>query len=209
MQIINKSSRIIVKIPNATISIPSPMYPLESENFRLFTESNTSEITDKNIINIFDSLEFQLGRCFTNSEKLYNALREAGYPAEQYVGWVFTGNELPVHHSFVVLDNHILDTTISFLSQDIEKLSYINLLPQQQQREKLADYYLSQESLPNHEKRIFGAVDPMYLYIGAPGTAAQGIQRNKELRTVYPNHPCFQNVKGNSTKLQDVILQKK
>lgn len=104
MEIIKKANRVIYKVNGETISIPSRMYPLESDSFKCFDADNTSEIVDERIIVIFDSIKPETGRCFTNAENLCIALNEEGYPAEQYVGWLFMGDELPVHHSFVVLD---------------------------------------------------------------------------------------------------------
>lgn len=104
MEIIKKASRMIYKVNGETISIPSRMYPLESDLFQCFDANNTSEIVDERIIAISDSIKPETGRCFTNTENLCMALNQAGYPAEQYVGWLFMGDELPVHHSFVVLD---------------------------------------------------------------------------------------------------------
>lgn len=127
MEIIKKANRVIYKVSGETISIPSRMYPLESDSFQCFDADNTSEIVDERIIAIFDSINPEVGRCFTNAENLCTALQKEGYPAEQYVGWLFMGNELPVHHSFVVLDGHILDLSISLKSEDFEKLDSITV----------------------------------------------------------------------------------
>ena len=113
MEIIKKANRVIYKVSGETISIPSRMYPLESDSFQCFNADNTSEIVDEKIKDIFDSIKPETGRCFTNAETLCVALNKAGYPAEQYVGWLFMENELPIHHSFVVLNDHILDLSIS------------------------------------------------------------------------------------------------
>ena len=55
MEIIKKASRMIYKVNGETISIPSRMYPLESDSFQCFDADNTSEIVDKRIVEIFDS----------------------------------------------------------------------------------------------------------------------------------------------------------
>ena len=122
MEIIKKANRVIYKVSGETISIPSRMYPLESDLFQYFNADNTSEIVDERVVTIFDSIKPEVGRCFTNAETLCVALNKEGYPAEQYVGWLFMGDELPVHHSFVLLDGHILDLSISLKSEDFEKL---------------------------------------------------------------------------------------
>ena len=211
MEIIKKANRVIYKVSGETISIPSRMYPLESDSFQCFDADNTSEIVDDKIKNIFDSIKPEVGRCFTNAEKLCAALNKAGYPAEQYVGWLFMGDELPVHHSFVVLDGHILDLSISLKSEDFEKLDSITVKckTKDEARERIAEYILQKEQLPNHQRCVFGVVDEAYHYIGALGTREAGIRRNQELRQSYPQHPCFQDVKNAITRGQEVMLRKK
>lgn len=161
MEIIKKANRVIYKVSGETISIPSRMYPLESDSFQCFNADNTSEIVDERIIAIFDSIKPEVGRCFTNAETLCVALNEAGYPAKQYVGWLFMGDELPVHHSFVVLDCHILDLSISLKSEDFEKLDSITVKckTKDEARERIAEYILQKEQLPNHQRCVFGVVD--------------------------------------------------
>lgn len=211
MEIIKKASRMIYKVNGETISIPSRMYPLESGSFKCFDADNTSEVTDEKIKDIFDSIKPETGRCFTNAENLCIALNEEGYPAEQYVGWLFMGDELPVHHSFVVLDGHILDLSISLKSDDFAKLDSVTAKckTKDEARERIAEYMLQKEQLLNHQRCIFGLVDKMYHYIGAQGTREDGIKRNKELRKIYPQHPCFQDVKNGTTRGQEILLRKK
>lgn len=210
MEIIKKANRVIYKVSGETISIPSRMYPLESDSFQYFDADNTSEIVDERIIAIFDSINPEVGRCFTNAENLCTALQKEGCPAEQYVGWLFMGNELPVHHSFVVLDGHILDLSISLKSEDFEKLDSITVKckTKDEARERIAEYILQKEQLPNHQRCVFGVVDEAYHYIGAQGTREDGIKRNKELRKIYPQHPCFQDVKNGITRGQEILLRK-
>lgn len=50
MEIIKKANRVIYKVSGETISIPSRMYPLESDSFQCFNADNTSEIVDERII---------------------------------------------------------------------------------------------------------------------------------------------------------------
>ena len=190
MEIIKRANRVIYKVSGETISIPSRMYPLESDSFKCFDADNTSEIVDEKIKDIFDSIKPEVGKCFTNAEILCVALNKAGYPAEQYVGWLFMGDELPVHHSVVVLDDHVLDLSISLKSEDFAKLDSVTAKckTKDDARERIAEYMLQKEQLTNYQRCIFGVVDKMYHYIGAPGTREAGIRRNKELRQSYPQH---------------------
>ena len=120
------------------------------------------------------------------------------------------GDELPVHHSFVVLNDHILDLSISLKSADFTKLDSVTAkcTTKDEARERIAEYILRKEQSPNHQRCIFGVVDEAYHYIGAPGTREAGIKRNKELRKIYPQHPCFQDVKNGTTRGQEILLRK-
>lgn len=60
--------------------------------------------------------------------------------------------------------------------------------------------------LPNHIKCILGKVDDLYVYVGVPGTAEEGIKRNALLRKEYPDHPCFQDVSNGTTAMQRMIM---
>ena len=77
MEIIKKANRVIYKVKGETISIPSRMYPLESDLFQCFDADNASEATDEKIKDIFDSIKPETGRCFTNAETLCTALKKA------------------------------------------------------------------------------------------------------------------------------------
>ena len=209
MEIIKKSNRVVYKVCDKTISIPSRMYPLESDSFKCFDADNTKEIMDEKVKTIFDSIQPEIGRCFTNAEKLCLALNKEGYPAEQYVGWLFMTDVFPVHHSFVVLNSHILDLSISLNSEDFAILNTKKCNTEDEKREYIAEYISQKEKLPNHKRCIFGTVDKIYHYIGAPGTKEDGIKRNKELRRIYPQHPCFQDVKNGITRGQEILLRKK
>ena len=211
MEIIKKASRVVYKVGSETVSIPSRMYPLESDLFQCFDTGNTSEVVDEKVVSIFNSIKPEVGRCFTNAENLCIALKKEGYPAEQYVGWLFMEDELPVHHSFVVLNDHILDLSISLKSEDFSKLDSMTAKckTKDEARECIAEYIRQTEQLPNHQRCIFGVVDKTYHYIGAPGTREAGIKRNQELRQIYPQHPCFQDVKNGITRGQEILLRKK
>lgn len=50
------------RVREEIINIPSRMYPLESPGYTLFTPSTTVPIEDDRIAEIFDSLEFEMGR---------------------------------------------------------------------------------------------------------------------------------------------------
>ena len=58
----HKSNKIMFKVGKEIINIPSRMYPLESPGYTLFTPATTVPIEDDRIKEIFDSLEFEMGK---------------------------------------------------------------------------------------------------------------------------------------------------
>lgn len=210
-QYIQKKDRIVVNPgTESKVIILSRMYPLEEKSCQIFTSDNTLPLERDDVTQIFDSIAPQVGRCFTNSEKLVNALRKAGYPAKQYVGWLFIqGATYPVHHSFVVLEKHIMDLSIEMLSKDINSYKESVLLKRMNRyeaRKQIAQMYHEKKALPNHEKCIFGKCDPYYMYIAAEGNAVQGKERNALLRREYPQHPAFKNLDLNGmTEIQRML----
>lgn len=209
LQYIEKTSRIIVKLQNDNkVVIPSRMFPLESKPYRVINTENTENVIDKEVIRIFDSIEYEIGHCFSNSKKLTQALLNAGYQAKQYVGWVFTYDyEYPIHHSFVMLDSHILDISIEFLSKDMEEMRLEEQESPDKARELIIQWHNKKKLMKNHEKCNFGKCDNMYVYVGAEGKAEQGIERNRILRQEYPDHPSFADVKNGITKTQQMMMQ--
>lgn len=171
------------------------------KSLTIFTDISNSAFM---CICIFHVDWYQSAVWLLGNKKLCKALNDVGYKAEQYVGWVFMQDELPVHHSFVVLGNSIIDPTVSLLCKDIEQLERLNPGSDHETRINLMNLYKEKQFLPNHIKCIFGKVDD--LYVGAPGTAEEGIKRNVLLRKEYPDHPCFQDVYNGTTAMQRMIM---
>ena len=207
-----KEKKVVVYINQETkVIIPSRLYPLEKENYRIVTPDNTEPITDPKVIEIFDTLEVRLGECFSNAEKLTRALRDAGYPAEQYVGWIFAGEgTYPVHHSFVMLENHILDNSVEFLKKDMADFYYMQLkyrMSQDELRMYMIEQHQAKKDIKNHKKCNVGKCDSYYIYVGTEGSAEQGRSRNIALRQEYPQHPSFQDVHNGMTRIQSMMRQ--
>lgn len=209
LKYIDKPERIIFMLKNGEkVVIPSRLFPLESEPYRLITSEITEPVKDEEVIRIFDSIDYSIGHCYTNSQMLVEALTKVGYPAKQYVGWIFPdGADYPIHHSFVMLENHILDLSIEFLFKDIQEMSQ-KQRSKEEAREALIQQHEVKKSVKNHEKCNFGKCDSMYIYVASEGSAEEGKERNRILRLEYPNHPSFKNVTNGITKTQQMMLQR-
>lgn len=106
-----------------------------------------------------------------------------------------------------IINGHsIIDPTVSLLCKDIEQLERLNPGSDHETRINLMNLYKEKQFLPNHIKCIFGKVDDLYVYVGAPGTAEEGIKRNVLLRKEYPDNPCFQDVYNGTTAMQRMIM---
>lgn len=213
MKVLRKEKRCVFQLDTSEkIVIPSRMYPLETDGYQLIYSDNTEPINDNKIVEILNSVEAVQGCCFTNSGKLLKALHENGYPnAKQYVGWVFSDTASPpVHHSFVMIDNHILDLSIQILSRDkaeFDKIAIGQNLTKNELRSVMVAALKDKVKIPNNLKCNVGKCDNMYLYCAAEGTEEQGRSRNHILRKEYPQHPAFKDVKNSITKTQEMMIQ--
>jgi len=161
--------------------IPSKLFPLSSKTkVHWFGHPNTSrfELTEKQE-EIINSLEFNKGRCYTNTEKLINAL-ERELELKFFSGWVFLGYNLPVHHAWAVLfengKEYVFDMGVFEREQEIIEEASEKFDDPEKQRE----YYVKENKrtfeLPNSEIYITGKIVPeMILYIGVESTKEEAL----------------------------------
>lgn len=171
--------------------IPSQMFPLKDLP-DIFTSDNTEDLDDEAVKNIFDSVEFRLGLCYSNTEALITKFKEAGIAgAEPYAGWIIPPNGLPVHHCFVLYrKKHILDPSAIVCSGDL-----LQLLPQRGEklREDISDFYVKRQHLPNSERGTFGKASDLYLYIASRQDPGDALKMIRKIIEIYPNHPSYRN----------------
>lgn len=173
------------------IKIPSQRFPLNNSP-QLFTYENT-EPADEYIQDIFDSLHFQLGHCYSNTKGLVEALNAAGIAAESYVGWITCGGDLPVHHCWCVVDGtKVLDAGVFLKTKDLEK--YAGLSYEEAANLFAAERIRCEQSMPNSENFICGMADPLYAYIGCPCSPEKGQEIYRKLIQAFPHHPSYRNL---------------
>src|SRR5699024_7279124 len=102
----------VVGLGTKDIVIPSHQYPL-NDKLKVFTRDNTEPCKDEQIKVIFDSVKYEIGKCYGNTRRLLDALEANEIPKSRYksyVGWLFIGDTMPVHHAYTVIDGkHLLD----------------------------------------------------------------------------------------------------
>lgn len=84
---------------------------------------------------------------------LREALRNAGYQADTYAGWLFVGDTIPAHHCVVILnEDTVLDpTVIDYRKMALDKLD---------KREAVVDFLKSMQDKPKSSYTTFGQVLP-------------------------------------------------
>lgn len=213
-----KSDRVIAKLHDdkgnflKSVIIPTVYYPLKSDKFNVFSCNNCEVVTDEKILQIFDDVTYQIGRCYSNSEELTAKLNEAGYCAVQYVGWLFVGEQIPVFHSWVVCGNHVLD-----LSEDFTVLygsnheAWENVKERGEFAELLADFYdyVNNNHVQNTVRcaRV-GVPTTGLLYVGCECNALDGIALYNTLIELFPNHEACRGKAGSYTPFQQMFVGK-
>lgn len=211
-----KDKKTVIKVHNEkgeykkSAIIPTNYYPL-NDDMEIFNIRNTEEIKDEKVLEIFDSIEYKIGRCYTNTKELSTALRKAGYDAKTYCGWLCVSeNQFPIHHCWTVLGNSILD-----LSDDLTIFMYMNHSEMEKDisldksREVLADFYYKARKFKNRERCYpVGIPTPTYLYIGSECDPMNGISIYNNLIDEFPNHECQRNCNSKGqNKTQEYIKE--
>ena len=190
------SSKIIITgIDEKPIKIPSQLYPLAGtihyinyENTENFSENDPLTVKIKEV---YDSIQPGIGTCYSNTEKLIDALQAKGIKATPFVGWLFAGATLPVHHCFAIIENHILDFNPNFDSFYTDEYANIGI---DAARDKLTSEMLKRRELPNSETTCFGKASKHMLYIASPCKPQAGLKMYQKLMKAFPKHPCYRNI---------------
>ena len=205
-----KPGKAVVRLYNddgtflGVVNTPTVLWPLNG-SYEVFTAENCNLIEDDAVAGIVDTIPYRIGHCYQNAEDVTKALQEAGYAATQYCGWLFIGEQWPLHHSWVVLNgNHIIDLSDDFsvLYANQEQLANKDI---QEIRELMVEFRRWIQQFPNSKRMMpFGIPAANLLYIGCPCPREQGIEIKQKLIQANPDHPCNERVvKGQDrTKLQ-------
>ena len=209
MEIEQRGNSLFIKgISEREIKIPSQMYPL-SGSWKFIYKDNTEAFDDSpesnRIREIFDGIEAGIGTCYTNTEKLMDALQEEGITnAEPHVGWMFINDERPIHHCFTIIEHHILDfayrPTQFYLSELVGK-------NEEETRLLFTKKAAQIQGLPNSVKGTFGQLDTGVIIVAAPCRPSEGRKIYQKLIKAFPNHPCNKDIKNGRTKAQEMLIK--
>lgn len=196
-------------------SIPSRLYPIyNGVNAEMMNSEGFSEITDKKILQIINSVELKLGRCYENCNKVQQYLERAGYSVEYYSGWLFLNKDaMPVHHAWLVLreadKKFLIDTTdlklISAVRKKLDEMPGTDANTTRENYKKLRKEESKRRS-KNTDRIITGVPVDKYIYIGVKNTFEDTVEQFKELAKIQ-NHPSYtggMNLGGDSKLQQEM-----
>ena len=206
-----KPDKAVVRLYNddgsflGVVNTPTVLWPLGGR-YEVFTAENCALIENDAVARIVDALPYRIGHCYQNAENVTKALQNAGYAATQYCGWLFIGEQYPIHHSWTVLDGkHIIDLADEFAVLHANHEQFDAASGMDATRELMVEFSKWIRQFPN-SKRImpFGIPAGNLLYIGSPCSREEGINIYNQLIDRYPQHPCNERlVKGtNMTQMQ-------
>lgn len=194
-----KEDKAVVKLLNKdgsfkkSVVTPTDYYPLNGK-YEVFTYENTVQTDNEDVLKIFDSVKYRIGHCYTNTKEMVSRLRESGFNAKSYVGWLFSGvTQFPIHHCWCVLDgNTILDLADDFSvmlsganGEHFKDKSF------DERRKLTVDFQLAASKVPNSIRcQPVGQATPFLLYIGCECSPDEGRIIYNNLIYKYPGHEC-------------------
>lgn len=204
-QIRLKNDKVVVKLYEEdvfkkSVIVPTVYYPLNG-NYEVFHYENTEKVADENVLKIFDSMKYRVGHCYQNTDALVTALRDAGYDAVAYVGWLFVcGWDYPVHHCWCVLDGkYVLDLSDDYsVMMGLNAKAWENVKTKEEQIELIASFTAEAKKHP-HSIRCapVGTPTPFLYYVGCPCDPEEGRKIYQRLIRDYPDHECQRNCDKN------------
>lgn len=213
-----KENKVVVKLCDdkgnfiKSVITPTVYYPLNNE-YKAFHYKNTRPLEDDTVKEIFDSVTYQIGFCYQNTDELVSALQEKGYDAKPYVGWLFvSNNQFPVHHCWCVLDGDIVldladDYTVMLSGANGEHFKDKSL---EEARELMVSFAEEAKNHPNSVRCApVGTPTPFMLYIGCECSPMNGRNIYNRLVAEFPDHECQRNCDGSGYNATQRMMKDK
>ena len=208
MKIYKKNlSYLIDGVLEKPIKIPSKYYPLPG-NIEMIYSENTEEFEHNEqtdiILQIYNSIDIQIGFCYQNIENLMHELKKHNINARSMVGWTFIGDAIPVHHCFAMIDNHILDYTprIEFF------LEFNQSADLEDARQKVVDKMLEARTKKNSEWTHFGKASQGTCHFAVEMDPQNGKLLHQKLVKAFPTHPTIRNLTDGMNETQKMYYDK-
>lgn len=199
-----RPDKVVVKLRNSdgsflkSVIIPTVYYPLPDNDIRVFAKENTNIVSDKKILSLIDSIQYEIGHCYTNTKKVVALLKSNGYSVESYAGWLFVdNNSFPIHHCWAVLDdNKIIDLADDFSVMYSKENSnnWNNVKTKKEYQETLLSFTKEARKWKNSIRCCpVGKATDFLFYVGAKCEADRGRYEYQRLMKEFPNHECERN----------------
>ena len=209
------NKELFFKMDKSTYKIPSKMYPLSSKSgISIFLDENSKLIEDERVHKAVNLQKFKMGHCYSNTLSLIEYLSSLGVEAKPFAGWIFLGNNYPVHHAWVVLDGNVIDGSVRKNEVDfLNDLAKQNL-SQEELRAKYKDYLIREmnSKVPNSERIVLGDIPKGIVYVGSEDKPEEAKNRFRKTMDMFPIHPSYtggMNGRGASKMQEEVIKSTK
>lgn len=209
-----KTDKIVVKLRDddgrfmQSIIIPTVMYPLNGP-YQAFHAGNTVRTEDPAMLTAIDTVKYQIGHCYTNTLHVVDALRNAGFDAVSYAGWLFVGEQTPIHHCWAVVNGNIVVDLCD--DHPMQKAVYPNIdqLHGDELKQTFADFVRNSRHWPNSVRCYpIGQPAPWLYYVGCPCEPQAAVQIWAKLIKEHPNHECRRDQFPNSMSETQHFLYK-
>lgn len=217
MELDIKDEKLVFTYESIEYSIPGELYPLTSKNLddiSLTSMYDFFEIQDAKLLRILDNIPLEMGRCYENSEKIYQALKANDYDARFYSGWLFTGKEPPIHHAWIIVEvqgkQHLIDSTnnkiVSTLAKKINKSQPAK--DRDESRKIFAELYQQElkKRKRNTDRITTGKPPKGFAYLGVESNFEETLALFLELIKI-KDHPSYRGGMklGGDSKLQEQL----
>lgn len=196
--------------------IPSKMFPLSSKQKNaVFTEDLTVPFENEVFFKLIDELSLEIGRCYTNTEKIRQVAEQLGLNAYYFSGWIFRADDMPKHHAWLMIKHE--DGTVSIVDSLKENLfrKSVEFMPENIDEDIRKAYALAVKEATikyprNSEQIIIGQVLNGFIYVGSEDSYRNAQKIYQDLVSKFPNHPAYKrdgdNIHGRS-KLQEEMAR--
>lgn len=207
-----KPDKVIVKLRDddggfqQSIIIPTVMYPLNGP-YQIFYAGNTVRTENPSLLAAIDKVTYKIGQCYSNTQHVVDALREAGFDAVSYAGWLFVGEQTPIHHCWAIVNgNIVVDLCDDHPMQKVVQPD-IDQLQGDELKQAFADFVRKTRDWPNSVRCYpIGQPVPWFYYVGCPCEPQTAVQIWRNLIRTYPDHECRRDqFPGNMSETQQYL----
>ena len=152
-----------------------------------FNYNNTKKYDDLVLEKELDNYKFNIGKCYSNTQKLVKISNNLGIPVKFYSGWLKCGKGEPIHHAWGVLGkDKIIDVT---LDRHINKFAKkLRPFKEEIHRKLFAEIVVKINKLNTSQRVILGKVPETLTYYGCPDNKENALKTYNNLIDKFPEH---------------------